>query len=75
MLFEQWAPLGWQWLIRVIEKSSWMQKKIIVDQDVVQNSESPNKNGCSSFGQESPASFISALQELGNRILSTSEDM
>ena len=52
-----------------------MQKKIIVEQDVVQNSESRNKNGCYPFGQESPASFISDLQELGNRILSTSEDM
>ena len=46
-----------------------------VEQDVVQNSTTPNENGCYSFGQESPASFMSALQELGNRILSTSEDM
>jgi len=45
-----------------------------VEQDVVQNS-TPNENGCYSFGQESPASFMSALQELDNRILSTSEDM
>ena len=46
-----------------------------VEQDVVQNSATPNENGCYSFGQESPASFMSALQELGNRILNTSEDM
>lgn len=46
-----------------------------VEQEVVQNSTTPNENGCFSFGQESPASFMSALQELGNRILSTSEDM
>ena len=45
------------------------------EQDVVQNSATPNENGCYSFGQESPASFMSALQELGNRILNTSEDM
>ena len=44
-------------------------------EQVVQNSATPNKNGCYYFGQESPASFMSALQELGNRILSTSEDM
>ena len=49
------------------------------EQDVVQNSASPNENGCYSFGQESPALFmsaqLSALQESGNRILSTSEDL
>ena len=45
------------------------------EQDVVQNSATPNESGCYAFGQESPASFMSALQELGNRILSTSEDM
>ena len=46
-----------------------------MEQDVVQNSTTPNENGCYSFGQESPASFMSALQKCGNRILSTSEDM
>ena len=46
-----------------------------MEQDVVQNSATPNESGCYAFGQESPASFMSALQELGNRILSTSEDM
>ena len=35
-----------------------------VEQDVVQNSTTPNENGCYSFGQESPASFMSALLEL-----------
>ena len=45
------------------------------EQDVVQNAATPNESGCYAFGQESPASFMSALQELGNRILSTSEDM
>ena len=45
------------------------------EQDIVQNSASLNESGCYAFGQESPASFMSALQELGNRILSTSEDM
>ena len=43
--------------------------------DAVQDSATPNKSGCYAFGLESPASFMSALQELGNRILSTSEDM
>ena len=45
------------------------------EQDVVQNSATPNESGCYAFGQESPASFLSALQELGNRMLSASEDM
>ena len=45
------------------------------EQGVVQNSATPNESGCYAFGQESPASFMSALQEFGNRILSTSEDM
>ena len=45
------------------------------EQDVVQNSATPNESGCYAFDQESPASFLSALQELGNRMLSTSEDM
>ena len=45
------------------------------EQDVVQNSATPNESGCYAFGQESPASFMSALQELGNRMLSASEDM
>ena len=46
-----------------------------VEQDVVQNSATPNENGCYSLGQESSASFMSVLQVLGNRILSTSEDI
>ena len=45
------------------------------EQDLVQNSVTPNESGCYAYGQESLASFISALQELGNRILSTNEDM
>ena len=49
--------------------------EVHVQQDVVQNSATPNENGSHSFGQESPASFMSALQELGDRILSTSQDM
>ena len=39
-----------------------------VEQDVVQNSTTPNENGYYSFGQESSASFMSALQELANRM-------
>ena len=45
------------------------------EQDVMRNSATLNESGCYAFGQESPASFMSALQELGNRMLSTSEDM
>jgi len=46
-----------------------------VEQDVLQNSATRNENGCYSISQESPASFMSTLQELGSRILSTSEEM
>ena len=49
--------------------------EFLKEQDVVQNSATPNESGYYAFGQESPASFMSALQELGNRMLSTSEDM
>ena len=41
----------------------------------MQNSATPNETGGYLIGQESPASVMLALQELGNRILSTSEEM
>lgn len=41
----------------------------------MQNSVIPNRSGYYAFGQESPASSMSALQELSKTILSTSEDI
>lgn len=46
-----------------------------MEQDVLQNSAIPNENVWHLIGQESPASFMLAIQELGHRILSTSEEM
>ena len=43
------------------------------EEDVVQNVATSKENLCYPIGQESPASFMSAIQELGHRILSTSE--
>ena len=46
-----------------------------MEPDVRRNSATPNENGGCFVGQESPASFMLALQELSNRLLSTSEEM
>ena len=46
-----------------------------MEQNVVQNSATPNEIVCYPIGQESPASFMLAIQELGHRILNTSEEI
>ena len=46
-----------------------------MEQDVVQNLVTTDKNGCDSIRQESPALVMSALKELGNRILRTNGEM
>ena len=55
------------------EENYWGEFR--VEQDFVQNSMTPNETGGYLIGQESPASVMLALQELGNRIFSTSEEM